>query len=107
MPNSEIRPITYQIEEGKTLLIDNLLRVEYVKGEKNSFTFYLSNDIILDRINTITNTRCKDLKLTTLEVNDNEDVIVNGLCFIKIKKKAIINIYTIDGVGIYKRKSLI
>ena len=34
MPNSEIRPITYQLEQGKTLLIDSLLRIEYVNGEK-------------------------------------------------------------------------
>lgn len=107
MPSSEIRPITYQIHEGTSLLIDNMLRIEYVKGDKNSFTFYLSNDIIVSRINTMTNKRGTDLELITLEVNPNEDVVVNGLCFIKIKKKAIIKIYTIKGVGIYKRKSLI
>ena len=107
MPNKEIRPKTYQINEGTTLLIDNMLRIEYVKGERNSFTFYLSNDIIINRINTITNNRGKDLKLTKVKVNSGEDVIVNGLCFIKIKKDAQINIYTIDGVGLYKRKSLI
>ena len=107
MPHTEIRPITYQIHEGTTLLVNNLLRIEYVKGEKNSFTFYISNDIIINRINTITNNRGKDLKLTKLDVNDNEDVIVNGLCFIKIKKEAKINIYTLENVGIYKRKSLI
>ena len=107
MPHTEIRPVTYQIHEGTTLLIDNMLRIEYVKGEKNSFTFYISNDIIISRINTITNNRGKELKLTKIKVNKGEDVIVNGLCFIKIKKDAIINIYTIDGVGLYKRKSLI
>ena len=35
------------------------------------------------------------------------DVIVNGLCFIKITKKAKIKLYVLPGVGIYKRKSLI
>ena len=107
MPHSEIRPITYQISEGTTLLVDDMLRIEYVKGGKNSFTFYLSNDIIINRINTMTNQRGKKLKLTKIEVNDNEDVIVNGLCFIKIKNKATLNIYCIEGVGLYKRKSLI
>lgn len=107
MPNREIRPITYQIDKGKTLLIDNLLRIEYVNGEKNSFTFYISNDIIINRINTITNNRGKDLKLQTINVLGGSDVIVNGLCFIKITKNAVLNIYTIDGLGIYKRKSLI
>lgn len=107
MPNGEIRPITYQLEEGKTLLIDNLLRIEYVNGIKNSFTFYISNDIIINRINTITNNRGKDLKCHSINVHGGEDVIVNGLCFIKITKNATLNIYTIDGVGVYKRKSLI
>ena len=107
MPNSEIRPITYQINEGTTLLIDELVRIEYVKGTKNSFTFYLSNDIIVDRINTMTNNRGKDLHLTTLEVDGGKDVVVNGLCFIKITKKALLNIYTLDNVGIYIRDSLI
>lgn len=107
MPNREIRPITYQIEEGKTLYIDPYMRIEYVKGEKNSFTFYISNDIIVSRINTITNNRGKNLTCHEINVNAGEDVIVNGLCFIKITKNAKIKLYVIDGVGIYKRKSLI
>ncbi len=107
MPNSEIRPITYQLEEGRTLLIDNIARIEYVKGEKNSFTFYISNDIIISRINTVTNTRGKELVCHKIDVDAGEDVIVNGLCFIKITKRAKLKIYTIDGVGVYKRKSLI
>ena len=107
MPNSEIRPITYQLSMGKTLLVEKYLRLEYVKGEINSFTFYISNDIIINRINTITNKRGKDLEKITLNVNKGEDVIVNGLCFIKITKDAVINVYAPKGVGIYKRKSLI
>lgn len=107
MPNTEIRPITYQIEKGKTLLIDPYLRIEYVNGEKNSFTFYISNDIIVSRINTITNNRGKDLTLKQINVKSGEDVVVNGLCFIKIIKDAQLNIYVKDKVGIYIRKSLI
>jgi ribosome biogenesis GTPase A len=107
MPNSEIRPITYQINEGTTLLVDKYLRIEYVNGERNSFTFYISNDIIVSRINTMTNERGKDLQEFSLEVEPGFDVIVNGLCFIKITKKAKIKLYVLPGVGIYKRKSLI
>ena len=107
MPNSEIRPITYQIHEGTTLLIDKLLRIEYVKGEKNSFTFYISNDIIVDRINTMTNDRCKDLNIKEIEITEESDVVVNGLCFIKITKPAHLKLYVKDDVGVYIRKSLI
>ena len=107
MPNSEIRPITYQIHEGTTLLIDKLLRIEYVKGEKNSFTFYISNDIIVDRINTMTNDRGKDLNIKEIEITEESDVVVNGLCFIKITKPAHLKLYVKDDVGVYIRKSLI
>lgn len=107
MPNSEIRPITYQIHEGTTLLIDKLLRIEYVKGEKNSFTFYISNDIIVDRINTMTNDRGKDLNIKEIEIAEESDVVVNGLCFIKITKPALLKLYVKDNVGVYIRKSLI
>ncbi len=107
MPNREIRPITYQINEGTTLLIDDLLRIEYIKGEKNSFTFYLSNDIIINRINTITNNRGMELEEILLDVKAGYDVIVNGLCFIKITKDATIKLYVRSGVGVYKRESLI
>lgn len=107
MPNCEIRPITYQLNSGTSLLIDKYLRIDYVKGEKNSFTFYISNDIIINRINSITNNRGKELCVHNIKVDPGYDVIVNGLCFIKITKRANIKIYTIKGVGIYKRKSLI
>ena len=107
MPSSEIRPITYQIHEGTTLLIDKLLRIEYVKGEKNSFTFYISNDIIVDRINTMTNDRGKELIAKEIEIKEESDVVVNGLCFIKITKPAHLKLYVKDGVGVYVRKSLI
>ena len=106
MPNKEIRPITYQLVEGMSILVDKLLRIEYVNGEKNSFTFYLSNDIIVSRINTMTNKRGLELNTTTVEVDSMEDVVVNGLCVIKVKGKAKLKVYTLPGVGIYKRKSL-
>lgn len=107
MPKSEIRPITYQLESGKTLYVENMMRIEYVNGEKNSFTFYISNDIIVSRINTVTNKRCLNLKKVRLNVRSGEDVIINGLCFIKITKDAIVDIYTYDEKIVSKRNSLI
>ena len=86
------------------LLSKLLLATKFIE---NSFTFYLSNDIIINRINTITNERGKNMKSIIIDVNPCEDIMVNGLCFIKIKGKAKLKLYTIDKVGVYKRKSLI
>lgn len=107
LPKKEIKPRTYQLSEGDSIQSDDLFRLEYVKGDKNSFTIYISNDIIINRINTMTNLRGKELKKHVIEVDENSDVMVNGLCFIKIVGKAKINLYTIENVGVYVRNSLI
>lgn len=107
LPRREIRPVTYQLNEGTTLYSDGLFRLEYVNGEKNSFTIFISNDIIIERINTLTNNRGKDLKKHELLVEGNSDIMINGLCFIKIVGEAKINLYTLENVGVFIRKSLI
>lgn len=107
LPRREIRPITYQLDEGSTLYSKDLFRLEYVNGVKNSFTIFISNDIIIERINTLTNNRGKELIKHELLVDEGSDVMINGLCFIKITKKAKINLYIPKNVGIYIRKSLI
>ena len=106
-PKKEIKPYTFQLNENATLYAENLFRLEYVKGEKNSFTIYISNDIIVDRINTVSNLRGKDLIKHELKVKKGEDIVINGLCFIKITKDAIIDLYTIKGVSVIIRNSLI
>lgn len=106
-PKKTIKPKTYQLSEGESIYAQDLFRLEYVKGEKNSFTIFISNDIIISRINTMTNKRGKELKLHKLKVLKNQDVMVNGLCFIKVIKEAIINIYTIENVEVAIRNSLI
>ena len=106
-PKKEIKPYTFQLNENATLYAENLFRLEYVKGEKNSFTIYISNDIIVDRINTVSNLRGKDLIKHELRVKKGEDIVINGLCFIKITKDAIIDLYTIKGVSVIIRNSLI
>ena len=107
MPKKTIKPRTYQLNEGDTINSNNLFRLEYVKGNKNSFTIFISNDIIINKINTITNKRGKELKKYTLYVDGKQDVMINGLCFIKIIGEAEINLYTLDNLKIYVRNSLI
>ena len=37
-PKKEIKPKTFQIKKNQCLVIDNLFRIDYVEGEKNSFS---------------------------------------------------------------------
>lgn len=106
-PKKEIKPYTFQLEEGAALYAENLFRMEYVKGNKNSFTIYISNDIIISRINIVSNHRGKEFIKTTLNVKKGQDIVINGLCFIKIVNDAVINIYALKGVKVSVRDSLI
>ena len=106
-PKKEIKPKTYQIKKGQCLVIGNLVRIDYVEGGKNSFTVFMSNDIKIQRLNLSRHENLKDLYPNELDVLYHEDVVINGLGFIKIVEKAKVVVYADKNVEIYTRKSLI
>ena len=77
-----------------------------MEGEKNSFTFYVSNDLKIRRISNKHDT-LKDLQKRTYEMGYDEDLCVNGLGFVKIVNKGTVDIYLDSRVSTYKRDSLI
>lgn len=102
IPKKEIKPITYQIKTKQTILIDNLVVLEL--EDKNNLTFYLSNELKIKRIFKQYET---DLEKQIIRVKEGYDIVIAGLGFIKISSSAVITIYTLKGVSIYTRKSLI
>lgn len=106
-PKKEIKPKTYQIKKGQCLIIGNLIRVDYVEGGKNSFTVFMSNDLKVQRFNLSRQQNLKDLYPNELEVLYHEDIVINGLGFIKIVEKANVTVYADKNVEVYTRKSLI
>ena len=103
----EIKPITYQAKIDESFIIDNILRLDYNKGSKNSFTFFISNDLMIKRIHSKKNISLKDMKSREVIVKANEDVCINGLGFIKITNAATLTIYVNEETEIFTRKSLI
>ena len=105
-PRKEIKPKTYQIKKGQSILVDDLLRIDYVEGEKNSFTFYMSNDL---KIRKIASRRMdlKEMGKTTHQMKFDEDLCINGLGFIKMVNQGTVDIYTYPNVTSYTRKNLI
>ena len=47
------------------------------------------------------------LKRHILNVSDNSDIVIEDLGFIKVRKQAKIELYTLEGVKIFIRKALI
>ncbi len=105
-PKKEIKPKTFQVKKGQSIIVDKFFRIDYVEGEKNSFTFYVSNDLKVRRISS-RHDDLKDLQKRTYEMGYNEDLCVNGLGFIKMVNKGTVNIYLDSRVSTYKRSNLI
>ena len=108
IPKKEIKPKTFQLNTGKSIEVENLIRLDYIKGDKNSFTTYFSNDLRVMQINISTHkTDFKNHKKYTFELNGREDIIINGLGYIKIVNKGIVDIYVNEKVSVIKRDSII
>ena len=105
-PKKEIKPKTFQVKKGQSIIVDKFFRIDYIEGERNSFTFYMSNDLKIKRISN-RHDDLKDLQKKTYEVGYNEDICINGLGFIKMVNKGVVDIYLDSKVSTYKRSNLI
>jgi len=106
-PKKEIKPKTYQLKKGQCLIIGDLVRLDYVEGNKNSFTVYMSNELKVRRFNMTRQQKLKDLYPNKIDVMYREDIVVNGLGFIKVVEKANVIVYLDKNVEVYTRNSLI
>ena len=103
----EIDPYTYQLRSGQCLYIPDLFRMDYVEGDKNSFTLFMSNDLDIERRDSDRCDLLKDLTKHTIEVGYGQDLVINGLGFIKIVEKAVLDVYVLNNVEVFVRDSLI
>lgn len=105
---TEIKPRTYQLKKNQSIIIEDLIRIDYVEGEKNSFTLFISNELKVRRLlNLFNNTELKDKNKITYEMKYDEDLVISGLGFIKIVNKGLIDIYIDKDVDTFTRRSLI
>jgi len=49
MPDKPIKPLVYQLNAGQTLFVGSLVRFDFVAGERQSFTLYISNALNVHR----------------------------------------------------------
>lgn len=105
--HKEIKPRTYQIKKGQALVFENFLRIDYIEGDKNSFTAFVSNDIDIKRINGKRHKRLTDLSRKEIDLKYHEDIVINGLGFIKTVMEGKVYIYVDKDVEIYTRKNMI
>lgn len=105
-PKKEIKPKTFQLYKNQSLIIENLVRIDYLEGDVNSFTFYVPNEVKIRRINRKRND-LKDLSLREYNIGFGEDLVINGLGFIKIVSSCRIYLYIDKDIKSFVRKKLI
>ena len=104
----EIKPRTYQLRKNQSIIIEDLVRIDYVEGDRNSFTVFISNDLKVRRLlNLFNNEELKDRNKITYNMKYDEDLAISGLGFIKIVNKGVIDVYIDKDVDTFTRKSLI
>ena len=102
----EIKPKTYQLSKNESLVVGDLLRINYVEGDRNSFTFYIPNEIKIRRCRSKSDT-LKKLAVREIEVGYYEDLVIRGLGFIKIVAGCKIELYINKDVLVFTRRNMI
>lgn len=101
----EIKPKTYQLNGKGSVLIEDLIRLDYdTKG--TSMTIYVNN-LVNIRFLGKDNNKLLDGKCNKFSLDNNKDIVISDLCFIKFTKSVNLNIYSNYDVLIYERDNLI
>jgi ribosome biogenesis GTPase A len=106
-PKKEIKPRTHQVSEDQSLIIDKYARIDYLEGDRNSLTFFISNELDLGKVPTDRNNLLTDLSSNEIEVYVHQDLVINGLGFVKIVSGCKLRVYVNKDVEVFTRDSLI
>jgi 30S ribosome assembly GTPase len=131
LPDKPLKPLTYQLNEKQTLFFGAMARLDFLEGEKQSFTAYLSSAVPVHRTKL---ERADELYaehkgkmlappdeegLTSLPPwtrhrmripkGSQQDVFVSGLGWVKVNSDAgaLLDVFAPKGVKVLQRESLI
>lgn len=101
----EIKPITFQIKGTGAILLDEFLRIEY-NTDISSMTFYVPNSLLVKNIS-LKNPRMLEYNSYNYEIDDNKDLVIEDIGFIKITNKCKLKVYYKDKMVLRIRDNLI
>ena len=101
IPKKEIKPITYQIKNKQTILIDSICNMEV---SNTNLTIYMSNSLNIKRVYKEIK---KENKRKIVIDKKNTDVVILGLGFIRIMEPCTIYLDIDEKIKVFTRKSLI
>lgn len=104
-PKKEVKPRTYQIKGKGSLVIEDLVRIDYETND-NSMTIYIANSVNILRVGE-GNPRLKNLPKREFNLKNDKDIVITDLCFIKFVKGLKVKIYANNNINVYERDNLI
>ena len=107
LPKKEIKPKIYNIRPNFMIIIDNIIRIENTGKDSVSLIFYLKNELKYNKMKITTRNDLKILDKIKINIKKDEDIVIEGLGFIKITTNSNLTIYTLDKKIIKKRNKLI
>ncbi len=129
IPQREVKPIVYQLNERQTIFIGGLARFDYLKGtDKQPFVFYAANDLQLHRTklekaeelyekqlgqmlnppSAYTAQEFPPLKRHQFTIEEPSDIVVSGLGWVSIhEENTKVAMWAPEGVDVYIRKAMI
>jgi hypothetical protein len=90
-PKTFIRPITYQLKSGASIIIEDKIRIEN-NSDKCNLTIYMSNLLNIKKVYE-KNTLLKDLEHLDVKIKQNQDIVIKELGFINVKSNVNLSIY--------------
>lgn len=131
LPEKSIKPLVYQLNAGQSIFMGSIARFDFVEGERQSFTIYVSNAINIHRtklekadelyeqhkgellggpskedLETIPSWTRHSLRV---KKGAQQDVYISGLGWIQVNSDAgaLIDIYAPKGIKVLLRDSMI
>lgn len=101
----EINPRVYQVKDRLSLILNNIGRINILND--SNISIYISNNVDIDIANFDNNVKYKDLEYTKIKVEEGQDLVIEGLCFIKVSNETVFELYMPNDVDIHTRDKLI
>ena len=101
-----IKPRTYQLSSGQSLLLGDFVRLDYLEGDRNSLTFFIPNEIKIKRAS-FRGDKLKDLSEFNYNILYSHDLCIMGLGFIKFVAGCKIRLYINKDIDVFMRNNLI
>lgn len=89
-PRTFLKPRTYQTKDNLNLIVENRLSIK--TDNLNSLTFYVSNEIIIDKVFDNETKKLLNAPEIELKIKPNSDLVIKTIGFVNIKKECTLKI---------------